>query len=387
MLIAGGCSQRKVVNSLLGSAYHPRLVATGPKADDAATGPRYQLLAGDFHCHVGPPDDASDVTRDFAETQTLAREEHLDFVVLTPHVAARFFQNEAARAAVAAGQKKLRADIAAAKGDVLFIPGFEYTDHQYGHVGVAFADLDAVLADVPTKVALAEPEKFFSSWVDHGGTLVVNHPLVTPLKSIFAMARADLSWRPWTSKKPVASEIAAVDRLAQGFEAYNVTASQLRDRILLGNADKTLDDTFLHLDAAIVAKGRRMTPVGGSDSHGPTLRATTFLLATSKTVAGVREAFLEGRVCVRDGAACSLEARAPGTAEWSPVGASMPMPKTGTIEVRAHGDDIEIIRGGAIVATPGSDRVETVQLVASTCNVVRARVGEGLSAPIYVGCF
>lgn len=37
------------------------------------------------------------------------------------------------------------------------IPGFEYTDHEYGHVGVSFADLDAVLADVPIPTTLACP--------------------------------------------------------------------------------------------------------------------------------------------------------------------------------------------------------------------------------------
>lgn len=384
---AAGCSQRKVVDTLLGSAYHPRLVALGPVVDDSSPAPRYQLLAGDFHCHVGPPDDPSDVSRDFATTVKLAHEEHLDFVVLTPHVAARFFQNDAQREAVLAGQTELRAEIAAGPTDVLFVPGFEYTDHRYGHVGVAFADLGAVLADVPTSVAKTNPERFFSSWVEHGGTLVVNHPLVTPLASVFAMARADLSWRPWTSKKPVTAEIAAVDRLAQGFEAYNVTASQLRDRILLGDSDKTLEGTLLHLDAAIVARGRRMTPVGGSDSHGPSMRATTFVLAETKSVAGVREAFLAGRTCVRDAAACSFEARPPGGSEWSPIGAALPMPTSGKLEVRARGDDVEIIRGGAIVATPSSGTTATVDLVAGTCNVLRARVGEGFSAPIYVGCF
>ena len=37
----------------------------------------------------------------------------------------------------------------------------EYTDYQFGHVGVAFADLDAVLADVSTEEATAHPERFF----------------------------------------------------------------------------------------------------------------------------------------------------------------------------------------------------------------------------------
>src|SRR5207302_1447252 len=115
-----------------------------------------------------------------------------------------------------------------------------YTDHQYGHIGVAFADLETVLAEVSTTESQAHPERFFEAWVAHGGTLVVNHPMVTPLDSIVAIARADLSWRPWTAKGPFPAEIRAVDRLAQGFEAYNVPATTLRDPLLVGRPDVTL---------------------------------------------------------------------------------------------------------------------------------------------------
>lgn len=72
----------------------------------------YQVLAGDLHTHVLPPDPAWHVSRGFDETATLAEREDLDFVVLTPHVPSRFFVDADDRAWVRAAQAELRARIA-----------------------------------------------------------------------------------------------------------------------------------------------------------------------------------------------------------------------------------------------------------------------------------
>ena len=70
----------------------------------------------------------------------LAREEGLDFVVLTPHVPARFFQDDGLREAVLVEQDRLREELSARSGGrTTFVIGMEYTDHAYGHVGAAFA--------------------------------------------------------------------------------------------------------------------------------------------------------------------------------------------------------------------------------------------------------
>jgi len=58
---------------------------------------RYELLAGDMHCHVSPPDRPPHVTRGIEETVALAHDENLDFVVLTPHVRAPFFMSPSRR--------------------------------------------------------------------------------------------------------------------------------------------------------------------------------------------------------------------------------------------------------------------------------------------------
>lgn len=380
------CSKQDLVDSVVDSSYQPAWVmptgSAAPVGDEATAGLR--LLAGDAHCHVSPPDADWDVSRDLDETVTLARREGLDFVILTPHVPARFFADADARAWVKHSQADLRERVAAAPtGDIVFIPGFEYTDHQYGHVGASFADLDAVLADVPLHVAQEHPERFFERWVERGGMLVVNHPFVTPLDSVFRMARYDLSWRPLTARGPFPAEIEAVDRLAQGWEAFNLTATELRDQILLGDRGLTVEKTLAAIDARVAARRKRIAAVGGSDSHGHYLRATTFVWARDKSPAAIRDAFVAGRTCVRDPAACSLEARAPGGA-WRPVGAAVD--GVDQLEVRARGDKITLLRDGEAVARPSAGEIVAVPVARGRCSAIRAVVGEGYSSAIWANC-
>lgn len=388
----GPSAAHSAVDLAMTSAYRPdlRAIPTGVLGSSAirpapaSAASRYELLAGDLHCHVLPPDSPEEVNRTVAETIDLAAEEHLDFVILTPHVWSRFFQSPELRRAVLDGREALRAELAAkATGKTIFILGMEYTDHRYGHVGASFADLEAVLDDVPVSVAVAHPDRFFERFVARGGLLVVNHPLVTPLDSMFSIARADLSWRPFTARGPFPAEIRAVDRLAQGFEAYNLTATHLRDRYLLGDTDHTLIATLGRLDREIVAQGRRMVPVGGSDSHTHHLRATTFVLSRERSEAGIHEALLAGRVCVRSPEACSLEARPAGASGgWEALGGAV---RGEAVEVRARGDDVEIFVDGKGRRAEGGAPVR-VALEAGKCSVIRARVGEGYSGPIYANC-
>lgn len=392
-LLAGpttGCNVHAVERLAMTSAYRPLhdggFVARSPASSAPPRRPAsYQLLAGDMHCHVTPPDSPHDVTRGVAETIALARDEKLDFVVLTPHLPARFFADPTLRARAAAGQAELRRAFAAAgaAGGTVFLPGFEYTDHQFGHLGASFADLDKVLAEVPVEVARADPARFFERWVADGGLLVVNHPVVTPLSSIFARARADMSWRPWTSTSPYPLEIAAAGRLAVGFEAYNVAVTHLRDGLLLLDLDFSLREVTDRIDREILAARRRIAPVGGSDSHAGWLRAAMFVLAESRTEAGIRDALVGGRTCVRSAAACSLEVRPPGGA-WVGVGGTVR--SGGAVEVRARGDQIVILRDAAPVALPASGKITAVDVPPGRCSLIRARVDDGYSAPIYVNC-
>jgi predicted metal-dependent phosphoesterase TrpH len=372
-----------LVGGLMLTAYRPDPIPKGPgPAWTQTESPPRRLLAGDLHCHVFPPDPAFHVDREPAETVERAAAEGLDFLVLTPHVGAGFFTNPGQRSAVLADRARLRAEVERQRPKTTFIFGMEYTDGRYGHVGVAFADLEAVLAEVPVEVAANHPEHFFERFVQRGGLLTINHPLVTRLDSIVSEARADRSWRPFTTPGPFPPEIQAIDRLAQGVEVYNLAAAHLRDRILLHDSRHTLVATLARLDREIVARGRRMTPVGGSDSHTHHLRATTFVWSRGATEAEIREGIAEGRVCVRSHEACSFEARAPGGA-WVGVGGAV---SGASLEARASGDDVEVLLDGVRAATPASGAIARVALPEGRCAVVRARVGEGYSAPIYANC-
>lgn len=376
-----GCAtlEPRVVDTVVSSAYRPLVMPV-----TASPAPHYELLAGDLHCHVGPPDFSPHVIRGLGETAELAASEGLDFVVLTPHVWARFFQSEALRARLLASQAALREQVAALPpGRTAFVVGFEYTDGQYGHVGVSFGDLEGTLAGLPVAEAQAHPEAFFERYAASGGLLIVNHPFTTPTDFVVSIARADLSWRPFTSDGPFPAEISAIHRLAQGFEAFNLTTTELRDRFLLGDRQYSIRTTLGRLDREIVSARRPLFPVGGSDSHGHTLRATTFVLSTGRRPEQIREALGAGRVCIRAPGACSLQARS-GAGEWVPVGSSLH--QATRVEVRAQGQRVEVFRNGQPVGRGDGGKVVAVATPPGECSVLRASVDEGESAPIYANC-
>lgn len=372
LVASAACSRHDLVDVAMGSAYRPSL-APAPGV------PGFVVLAGDMHCHVAPPDDPSDVVRDLPRTLALARAEKLDFVVFVPHVGARFFAQPGARKAVAEGQRALREAIAASKADgLLLVPGFEYTDHVHGHVGASFADLDAVLGDVSVADAAADPGRFFVRWAARGGVLSIHHPFVTPLpSSSFAIARADLSWRPFTRPGPFPPEIDAITAHAHGLETFNLTATHLRDRYLVGDGEASLRAAFAGLDREVKRQHRRLAAYGGSDSHEDHLRASTFVLATHKTMAALREALVLGRTCVRDPRACTFAATATD-GRRARVGDALEGVTAVTLSV--EGGDSEGFVDGKSVAL--GEKIP----VPATCTVLRARSGLGWSAPIYANC-
>lgn len=371
------CTRHTLIDVAMSSAYRP--VRSPMRLG------RYLVLAGDTHCHVQPPDSPHHVDRLLPETVALAHEEGLDFVVLTPHVPARFFANPVKRASFVRAHAELRAAVSEAEQDakgLVLIPGLEYTDYEYGHVTVAFGDLDEVLAAVPLEVGAAHPEVFFEQWVARGGVLVINHPLLTPIASVFSVARNDLSWRPFTVPGPYPAEIEAVTRLAHGIEVYNLGVSHMRDGLLLGDRERTVKTASFLVDREARRHGRRIAFIGGTDSHTHHLRATTYVLAEAKTERAIRDAIVGGRTCVRAPEACSFEGR-DARGVWGPIGGAL----VGTaVELRASGATIEIIKNGVIQAHPGDGEIVRVDVEPTTCTTLRARVGEGLSAPIYVNC-
>jgi len=386
----GGCGGRTVthhfVDAVMASAHRPAPPAPHPAGppDPEAPGSRYLVLAGDLHCHVSPPDRPPHVTRGLAETVALAREEKLDFVVLTPHLRAPFFLSVEGRARAVAGLAGLARGVARlAPGGPIFIVGFEYTDFDYGHVGASFADLEEVLAAVSIEEAHRRPGRFFEEYVRRGGVLVINHPLLTPLPSVLPWASRDMSWTPFTAPGPYPAEVVAANQLAQGIEVFNLAIAELRDRFLLFDLHASMRAVLARADREIVARGRRMTPVGGSDSHSGHLRATTFVLSEGRTREAIRDGLLAGRTCVRDPAACSLEVRA-ASGPWLPVGSSLQ--NVEMVHARARGEGIQILVNGHEYRPEAPGVPVTVPIEAGRCSVIRAVVGEGYSAPIYANC-
>jgi hypothetical protein len=398
-LEATSCNRNTWLDAAMSDVPHHR---KGPaKAPSSRVGP-YEVLAGDLHCHVQPPDSASHVSRELPETAELAAAEGLDFVVLTPHVPGRFFLDPEKREWVRGTQSVLRAQIdafrrasetsqpAAAEPDVLMIPGMEYTDHRFGHVGLSFANVEEVLDDLPVLGLAMDPEVFFERWRAHGGIAILNHPTVRPIAHApVAELRGDLSWRgfaragapppPEVARYP---EIAWLSEHADAIETYNLGIGHLRDQFFLGDEDWTLRQNAHLLERQARAGQRRITAAGGSDSHGAWLRPTTWVLATERTTAAIRDAILAGRTCVRGPEACSFEVRGADGA-FHVVGAAITSSGE-RIEARAEGEATYWVNGvraasgrpGELVDVPVPDR----------CALVRVVVGRSWSGPVYVNC-
>jgi hypothetical protein len=349
------------------------------------------VLAGDMHCHVAPPDASYHVSRELPFTLALASDESLDFVVLTPHVPRRFFMDDEMRGWVMETQQQLRARIEVLRPGLVVIPGFEYTDHDYGHVGAAFADPTEVLAGLSSDDARASPERFFEMWVARGGILTINHPVNRPLPGTpFRELAADISWRGFGGL-PVPAEIGWITEHAQTIETFNSTVTGLRDQFVVGEEDRSLREAAHLSDRVARTQHRRLAAVGGSDSHGRWLRATTFVLAKERSAEGIREALATARTCVRGPEACTLEVRlAGGDRAWLGVGDSITADTTDAkiaFEARASGGEVTFVVNGSVVATAGSDQAVPITVPSGRCSVVRAIVDRSWSSGIYVNCF
>jgi hypothetical protein len=382
LLASSGCTSSQIVDFAMGSAKRPashRALRVGDR----------QVLAGDMHCHVLPPDAPWHVTRGLDATIDLATEQDLDFVVLTPHVPARFYSSRSYRAWVLRTQRELRERLAEktarlGEGAPLFVPGFEYTDYEYGHVGAAFADVEKVLDALSAEDAYHEPDAFFRLWIEQGGLLTINHPVERPLHGApFSMLRADLSWRGFAEGANVPPEIAFISSHAQTVETFNASITHLRDQFILGDEERSLREAAWLVDRVARDEGRRVAHVGGSDSHGYWLRPSTYVLARGRSIAAVRDALVGARTCVRGPEACTLEVRAP-EGEWQAVGGAVEA-QAGLVEARAQGP-AAFFANGVLAARSARGEAVTIPVASGRCTLVRAVVGLSWSSPVYVGC-
>jgi hypothetical protein len=379
-LAALGCSRNQLIDVAMGGAQHVR------PARGMHVGERL-VLSGDMHCHVLPPDAPYHVSRMLADTLALAEKEGLDFVVLTPHVPMRFFMNDDKRSWMLESQQKLRERLAELHPNLVVIPGFEYTDFRYGHVGMSFADPADALVGLSIADAQANPERFFERWVASGGIVTINHPVNRPLPDVpLSALKADMSWRAFQGR-PTPPEIMWITEHAHAVETFNASITHLRDQFLVGEEDRSLREAAHLVDRTSRQQHRRIAAVGGSDSHGQWLRATTFVLAKERSAAAIREAVVSGRTCVRGPEACSLQARLHlgGEDAWRGVGDAITT-EASAIDVRASGGDVAYLVNGTIVATGTSDQIVSIPIPTGRCATVRAIVGRSWSSSMYVNC-
>lgn len=343
--------------------------------------PRWEILAGDLHCHAFPWDGPVHAARDLDTTVRLARSEGLDFVVVVPHLWQPHWASPGVSVHYRALHRGLRSDLAArSSSELLLIPGAEYTDDTGGHVGLAFGDMDEAWR---TFERHREPSDFFRAYVSSGGMVTIHHPFLVPLPTRLPQP-GNISWRPFTAPEfQVEPEIRTLDALASQVEAYNVDVSELRDRFEVGDRDDSLRRTFAQLDREVPRRRRRLTVTGGSDSHGSHLRSAMFVLAERRDVVAVREAMVAGRACVRSRAACTLQVSADGRS-WQPPGAALE--GVTVVHVRARGERIEVLHDGHPVAHPRDGQAAQVGVPPGRCSVLRARVDDGWSGLVYANC-
>ena len=109
------------------------------------------------------------------------------------------------------------------------------------------------------------------------------------------------------------------------------------------------------------------------------------MLARERSVEGIRQAVLAGRVCVRDWRACTLRARAPGQGyAWQPPGAAFS--GASALEVRASGADVRILVNGQPAARPRPGEIASLRLDPDRCSIIRAEIDGGAAAPLYANC-
>jgi len=232
-------------------------------------GPRW--YRGDFHMHTGESDGfcASKAGRAIPcpvfRTIEAAETAHLDFITITDHNSVGHFN----------AMRELQPYF----DDVLLIPGREITTYQ-GHANIfgatAFVDYRLGRPTAPDMVSI------FADASHKGALISINHPT----------APTDASCRGcgWTAPE-------AATAMASAMEAMN--AGNLWRQ--LAGADAGRDIVRWEQE---LAKGRRMTALGGSDNHDVRLGRlgigfpTTLVYASELSERAILEAVRQGHVWV-----------------------------------------------------------------------------------------
>lgn len=373
-----------------GAAYKPKSVKKVDLAWD-----QMRLFAGDMNFHYAPPDDVSEVRRDQKQTMELLDKSDLDFVIVTPKLKARFWENPGEmERAYRDWQITSQAFTAMGDNHPLLILGAEYTDDQWGSASLISSDFAGSLGEL-AKLSRDQlkslPNLLFEYVKLQRGLVILDTPLATPLKTPFdspqKYARSDRSWRPLTRKglKPqdLPKDIQWLDANYNGMEAYSVPVSIWRDKYVLDDELASTRAVLSLIDRKSLELNRRLLSTAGTDSRGRLVRATIFVAAQDRSKERILEGLRAGRVCLRSPTACTARMYSDGGAGLAVhVGGSVSGAKT--VEFAWPGEG-QLYRNGELVDT-FTDRTTSQPARPGACDIYRVHVDNGFSGPFYVNC-
>jgi|GEM_PF-2733799 len=279
----------------------PAVVAPAPKVATPTAARRW--IPGDLHQHVAPFDAREGAAFEVAGLAQHGPAAGLEFVIATPHLyLSTVGSPERLRAWMA--QWTLFAAQARAVRGFTVIPGVEYTASGFGHFGVSGVEVTRL--DVDDLLATAHAA---------GGFVVVNHPFAVPTSIPgIPVSDRDLSFRPWSEG---VGKVPAVDAV----EVWNLPLG-LANLASRPGGHTGEERAFVAADALARAEHRRIAVVGGSDSHGPFIVATTWVFATDASEPAILAALHAGATCVGGPEAGTLTARgdADPPERWAAIG-------------------------------------------------------------------
>lgn len=332
-------------------------------ADAAVTVEARRWIAGDLHQHAAPFDTREGAALQVKEMAQRGAAAGLEFVIATPHLWQSTLAVADRRRAWMAKWTAMAAEARAATG-ITVIPGAEYTVGGFGHFGVSGVDLAALRGD-----------DLLAAARDGGGFVVVNHPFAVPTQIPgIPVSDRDLSFRPWTDGVGAMPPVDAVEVWNLPLGLANIAS---RPGGLSGE-----ERAWAAADALARRERRRVGIVGGSDSHGPYLIPTTWVLAADASEAAILAGLRAGATCV--GGPDAGELAAHGDADppdrWARIGeavaarARVELHWSGTATVFVDGVDRGAHDGGWI--HDGAAGVHTYRLVrgASRCGFVYANL-------------
>jgi hypothetical protein len=259
-------------------------------------------IAGDLHIHPAPFDTREGASLTIKDLPEKARVAGLEWMIVTPHIRPATWKDRSARRRWISAWTTM-AQESRLSTLITIIPGAEFTQTGYGHFGVSGIDLAKVGDD------------FLASATTQGGFIVVNHPFATPTHIPgVSVSESDLSFHPWTKNR---GQIPYLD----GVEVWNIPLSWAN--VVSKTAGGSGEDlAFVAAEKIARSEQRAIAVVGGSDTHGQWLAATTWVLAADSSATSILSALKNGATCVRGPQAGTLEAHGDGEPmdHWATIG-------------------------------------------------------------------